>query len=209
MFFLNRFRLKDKVIVSVNKMTEAETMNVDTTTEPETTENTLDTFFEKLEELNTLTKWFNRQGRAIIRKSTKSRRRNTNTNAKSGFAVPVKVASTLAEFLNVDPNDHMPRTEVTKRLTEYIKSNSLQCEDNKKLFVCDEKLAKVFSIDTGTQTNWFEMQKFLAKLLTSVKKDEATGGNKDAAPTPAPSPTPAPTPEPVPGAPKKKLKKSA
>lgn len=190
-------------------MTEV-TMNVDatataTTTETETVpENTIDTLFEKLEELNTLTKWFNRQGRAIIRKNTKTRRRNTNPNAKSGFAVPVKVATTLAEFLQVDPSEHMPRTEVTKRLTEYIKSNSLQCEDNKKLFVCDEKLAKVFSIDVGTQTNWFEMQKFLAKLLTSVKKDETKGMETAAAPTPAP-----PVPAAVAEVPKKKLKKAA
>lgn len=183
-------------------MTEVETMNNDATEpETETPENTIETFLEKLDELNALTRWFNRQGRTIIRKSTKSRRRNTSTNAKSGFAVPVKVAATLAEFLNVNPNEHMPRTEVTKRLTQYIKSNSLQCEDNKKLFVCDEKLAKVFSIAAGTQTNWFEMQKFLAKLLTSVKKDEVTSNSGN-----APAPTPAPAPV---DAPKKKLKKTA
>ena len=188
-------------------MTELETINVDaTTTETETPENTIDTFFEKLDELNTLTKWFNRQGRAIIRKSTKSRRRNKNTNAKSGFAVPVKVATTLAEFLNIDPSEHMPRTEVTKRLTEYIKTNSLQCEDNKKLFVCDEKLAKVFSIAVGTQTNWFEMQKFLAKLLTSVKKDEAA---KETGNAPAPAPAPASASAAPVEAHKKKLKKAA
>ena len=189
-------------------MTEVETMNVNAT-ETETPENTIETFLEKLEELKTLTAWFNRQGRAIIRKSTKTRRRNTSSNAKSGFAVPVKVSSILAEFLNVNPNDHMPRTEVTKRLTEYIKSNSLQCEENKKLFVCDEKLAKVFSIDVGTQTNWFEMQKFLAKLLTSVKKDEvkdqgsAPHTQADEKPAAAPAPT---TPK---GAANKKLKKMA
>ena len=170
----------------------------------------IDTFFAKLEELNTLTKWFNRQGRAIIRKHTKPRRRATGNNAKSGFAVPVRVASTLAEFLNVNPNDHMPRTEVTKRLTSYIKSNSLQCEDNKKLFVCDEKLAKVFSIDVGTQTNWFEMQKFLAKLLTSVKKNEVKDTGNDAAPATAPAPASATAPTPTASeTPKKKLKKTA
>jgi chromatin remodeling complex protein RSC6 len=185
-----------------------DTMNVDATipTETETPENTIDTLLEKLDELNALTKWFNRQGRAIIRKHTKSRRRNTKANPKSGFSVPVKVATTLAEFLQVDPSEHMPRTEVTKRLTEYIKSNSLQCEDNKKLFVCDEKLAKVFSIDVGTQTNWFEMQKFLAKLLTSVKKDEPKGMETAAPPTPVP---PAPAFAAVAEVPKKKLKKAA
>ena len=187
-------------------MTEVETTPV--TTE-DVAEPTIDTLFLKLEELNALTKWFNKQGRAIIRKHGKtSRRRSTNSNQKSGFAVPVRVASTLAEFLKVDPNEHMPRTEVTKRLTTYIKSNSLQCEDNKKHFVCDQALANVFSIEAGTQTNWFEMQKFLAKLLTSVKKDELAKTNpnveetsKKQAETSAPQVTP--------DVPKKKLKKSA
>lgn len=188
-------------------MTEVETMTDATTETTENTENTLETFFTKLEELNTLTKWFNRQGRAIIRKNTKARRRTSSNNAKSGFAVPVRVAHTLAEFLNVDPNDHMPRTEVTKRLTNYIKTNSLQCEDNKKLFVCDEKLARVFSIDVGTQTNWFEMQKFLAKLLTSVKKEEAKVSDTPVQDPPATAPAPAPAATPA-EAPKKKLKKS-
>jgi chromatin remodeling complex protein RSC6 len=109
----------------------------------------------------------------------------------------------------------MPRTEVTKRLTEYIKANSLQCEDNKKLFVCDEKLAKVFSIDAGTQTNWFEMQKFLAKLLTSVKKDEVKDEAKDAAKdagnnaAPSPASAKAPATAQVAETPKKKLKKAS
>jgi len=196
------------IIPFIRNMTEVETMNVNAT-ETETPENTIETFLEKLEELKTLTAWFNRQGRAIIRKSTKTRRRNTSSNAKSGFAVPVKVSSILAEFLNVNPNDHMPRTEVTKRLTEYIKSNSLQCEENKKLFVCDEKLAKVFSIDVGTQTNWFEMQKFLAKLLTSVKKDEVK--DQDCAPHTQANEKPAAAPAPTTpkGAANKKLKKMA
>lgn len=189
-------------------MAEVQKLNVSNTDETETTEPTLDTFFVKLEELNALTKWFNRQGRGIIRKHTKARRRSSGSSAshKSGFAVPVKVSNSLAEFLKIDPNDHLPRTEVTKRITEYIKTNSLQCEDNKKLFVCDEALAKVFSIQAGTQTNWFEMQKFLAKLLTSVKKEEVH--DKDNTKVTEKQSTDASS-APAPEAPKKKLKKSA
>jgi chromatin remodeling complex protein RSC6 len=71
----------------------------------------------------------------------------------------------------------MPRTEVTKRLTAYIKEKSLQCQDNKKHFKCDAALARVFSVEENTITNWFEMQKFLAKLLTSVKKNETSVSN--------------------------------
>lgn len=186
-------------------------------------EATLETFFEKLDELNTLTKWFNKQGKSILKKSTKAPRRRTGGGGgqKSGFSVPVKVADILARFLEMDPTEHIPRTEVTKRLTSYIKEKELQCE-NKKHFKVDKALADVFSIEPGTQTNWFEMQKFLAKLLTSVTKAEAAAeGSKDGAQAAssagepsvvsekakdAKRPETSPAPEP---AAKKKIKKSA
>lgn len=170
------------------------TQPVDTSTDAN-----IETIFSKLEELNVLSKWFNRQGKAIIRKHTKSvRRRTSNSNQKSGFAVPVQVAETLAKFLELDPNQNIPRTEVTKKLTVYIKAKNLQCEENKKHFICDEALAKVFSVPTGTQTNWFEMQKFLAKLLTSVKKDNGDDMKENIPPN---------TQETNAEAPKKKIKK--
>lgn len=173
----------------------------------ESAEDNLAMLYRKIGELNVLTKWINKTGMAIIRKNSKTSRRRSSNGQKSGFAVPVKVDKSLADFLQIDPAENIPRTEVTKRLTKYIKDNNLQCE-NKKLFVCDAALAKVFAVEKGTQTNWFEMQKFLAKLLTSVKKED----NETAAPAPAPAaPAPAaPAPAPVPeGEKKKKLKKSA
>ena len=172
----------------------------------EPTEDNLAMLYRKIEELNVLTKWINKTGKAIIRKHSKPSRRRTSNGQKSGFAVPVKVDKSLAEFLHIDPSEHIPRTEVTKRLTKYIKEKNLQCE-NKKLFVCDAALAKVFAVEKGTQTNWFEMQKFLAKLLTSVKKEDL---NETAAPAPAPAAAPAaPAPPPTEGEKKKKLKKAA
>ena len=150
-------------------------------------EDTLEMFFSKLEELNTLTKWFNKQGKAIVKKSAKPRKRSPNKggNGKSGFSVPVRVAPSLATFLGLNPSEHIARTEVTKRLTSYIKDKNLQCEENKKHFLCDEALASVFAVDKGYQTNWFEMQKFLSKLLVSVKKEVETD---HAAPSDIPAP---------------------
>jgi chromatin remodeling complex protein RSC6 len=168
------------------------------------TEDSLTMLFRKIEELNVLSKWMNKSGKAIIRKNSKPARRRVSNGQKSGFAVPVRVDKSLAAFLEIDPNEHIPRTEVTKRLTKYIKDKSLQCE-NKKLFVCDEALAKVFAVDKGTQTNWFEMQKFLAKLLTSVKKEEMNDTTPAAAPPAAAPPAAAPPAAEQ----KKKLKKAA
>ena len=172
----------------------------------EPTEDNLAMLYRKIEELNVLTKWINKTGKAIIRKHSKPSRRRASNGQKSGFAVPVKVDKSLAEFLQIDPSEHIPRTEVTKRLTKYIKEKNLQCE-NKKLFICDAALAKVFAVDKGTQTNWFEMQKFLAKLLTSVKKEDAQAEAPAVAPPPA-APA-ADAPPPAEGEKKKKLKKAA
>jgi len=139
---------------------------------------------QKLQEVQKISTWLNKTGKAIIRKHTTKTRRRSASGQKSGFAVPVKVDPELANFLKIDASENIPRTEVTKLLTKYIKENNLQCE-NKKLFICDEPLAKVFKIPKGTQTNWFEMQKFLAKLLTSVKKDSAGDADAPAADAPA------------------------
>ena len=164
----------------------------------ELSENSVDYFFSQLDDLNRLVKWFNKQGRTIIRKNMRVRRK-VSSNSKSGFAVPVRTAKPLADFLGIDPKTEIPRTEVTKRLTSYIKDNNLQCDDNRKQFLCNEPLAKIFSVDIGTKTNWFEMQKFLAKLLTSVKN-----GTQDAALQEPPALAEAKSPEPN----KKKIKKS-
>lgn len=137
-------------------------------------------YFTKLEELKVLTAWFNKQGKVILRKNTKKSRginKSGNSNAKSGFSVPVKVSAALAEFLQITPDELIPRTDVTRRITEYIKSNELQIPENKKQFRVDDTLANVFMIPEGTQTNWFEMQKFLAKILTSVKKLDSPANN--------------------------------
>lgn len=137
------------------------------------TEVTMDAVLAKIEEMNQLSKWLQKYGKQYIRKHTRGqKRRNTGDTekSKSGFAVPVTVSEPLALFLGMDLTDEIPRTEVTKRLTAYIKENDLQIEGNRKNFTIDEALSQVFNIPQGTTTNWFEMQKFLSGLLVTVKK---------------------------------------
>lgn len=137
------------------------------------TEVTMDTVLAKIEEMNQLSKWLQKYGKQYIRKNTRGqKRRNTGDSekSKSGFAVPVTVSEPLALFLGMNLTDEIPRTEVTKRLTAYIKENELQIEGNRKNFTVDEALSQVFNVPRGTTTNWFEMQKFLSSLLVTVKK---------------------------------------
>ena len=184
----------------------------DVTTTQAVSDDTIEALFGKIDELRNIAIWLNKQGKSLIKKNTKTPRRRTSSENggvkkhKSGFAVPVQVAESLASFLNLPHAELVPRTEVTKKLTAYIKAKDLQVPNNRKNFICDEQLATIFNIPTGTETNWFEMQRFLSKLLTSVKKESKAEEADTVSDTP-----PAP-PDAVPdtmNAPKKKIKKSA
>lgn len=145
------------------------------------TEVTMDMVLAKIEEMNQLSKWLQKHGKQYIRKNTRGQKRRNvvdSDKSKSGFAVPVTVSEPLALFLGMNLTDEIPRTEVTKRLTAYIKENELQTEGNRKNFTVDEALSQVFNVPRGTTTNWFEMQKFLSSLLVTVKKKNTDSETK-------------------------------
>lgn len=58
----------------------------------------------------------------------------------SAFMKPVHVSEALAAVIGAGP---MPRTEVTKKLWDYIKKHQLQDQKAKRNINPDEKLAKV------------------------------------------------------------------
>jgi chromatin remodeling complex protein RSC6 len=76
------------------------------------------------------------------------------------FMKPLTPSADLAAIVGVSP---LPRTEVVKKLWEYIKKNSLQDAKNKRNINADEKLLKVFG---GKKTvSMFEMTALVSKHL--------------------------------------------
>jgi chromatin remodeling complex protein RSC6 len=65
----------------------------------------------------------------------------------------------LAAVIGAQP---MPRTEVTKKIWEYIKKNKLQDTANKRMINADAKLRVVFG---KNQVSMFEMTKILNQHL--------------------------------------------
>ena len=57
----------------------------------------------------------------------------------------------------------MPRTEVTKKIWNYIKKNNLQDSKNRRMINADEKLRDVFG--GKKQVSMFEMTKHVNKHL--------------------------------------------
>ena len=76
--------------------------------------------------------------------------------SSGAFMKPMKLSAELAVVVGNGP---MPRTEVTKKLWEYIRANGLQDTANKRLINADQKLKVVF--DGKSQVSMFEMTKLV------------------------------------------------
>lgn len=83
---------------------------------------------------------------------------------QSAFMSPVEVSEALAEIVGATPK---PRTEITKKLWDYIKKHNLQDAKNRRMIKTDAKLSKVFGKKEGTLVNMFEMTKLVSAHIKS------------------------------------------
>jgi chromatin remodeling complex protein RSC6 len=94
--------------------------------------------------------------------------------APSGFAKPTKVTKELCNFMNKPEGTEIARTEVTKALVSYIKSNNLieTREDSKTKIVPDTKLKDLLGIkdDELNDLTYFNIQKYMNKHFYSKKE---------------------------------------
>ncbi|MBC7489360.1 MAG: hypothetical protein H7240_04590 [Glaciimonas sp.] len=81
----------------------------------------------------------------------------------AAFMKPMKPSDVLAAVVGTDP---LPRTEVTKKVWEYIKKHNLQNPENKRNIDADEKLKAIF--DGKKQVSMFEMNKLISNHLSNV-----------------------------------------
>jgi chromatin remodeling complex protein RSC6 len=79
----------------------------------------------------------------------------------SAFMKPMKPSEALAKVVGNEP---LPRSEMIKKLWEYIKENNLQDAVNKRNINADENLLAVF--DGKKQVSMFEMTKLVNKHLS-------------------------------------------
>jgi upstream activation factor subunit UAF30 len=81
--------------------------------------------------------------------------------ANAAFMKPMSVSAELAAVVGKGP---MPRSEVVKKLWEYIKKNKLQDQANKRNINADAALKTVFG--GKSVVNMFEMTKLVSKHLS-------------------------------------------
>jgi chromatin remodeling complex protein RSC6 len=142
--------------------------------------------------------------RTILKDSEKSSKelcklRNKRTRVKterpsnalpSGITKPVAISDELAKFLGVAPGTLVPRNEVTKGVSSYVKANELSDPENKQKFVLDNRpAAKVLKVLLGNPTEpvtYFNLQRYLKHHYLAMEATEsAAPPKKVAVPPPA------------------------
>ena len=79
----------------------------------------------------------------------------------------MKAMTPSAQLAPVVGSNPMPRTEVTKKLWQYIKKNNLQDAKNKRMINADDKLKAVFN--GKRQVSMFEMTKHVNNHLKEAR----------------------------------------
>jgi chromatin remodeling complex protein RSC6 len=78
----------------------------------------------------------------------------------AAFMKPLTPSPALAAVIGAKPQ---PRTEVTKKVWDYIKANKLQDNVNRRNINADAKLRPIFG---KAQVSMFEMTKLISKQLS-------------------------------------------
>jgi chromatin remodeling complex protein RSC6 len=81
---------------------------------------------------------------------------NSGGKQNAGLMQPITVDAELAAVVGNEP---MPRTQVIKKMWDYIKANDLQDKENRRMINADETLKVVF--DGKDQVSMFELAKVI------------------------------------------------
>lgn len=112
-------------------------------------------------ELKGLRKTVEREQKAAAKNSKSARKHNPNRKP-SGFAKPTRISDELAQFLGKTVGTEMARTDVSKEISNYIKTHNLNDAANKRIIHPDAKLSTLLKYKKGDkQLTYFNLQTFL------------------------------------------------
>lgn len=89
-----------------------------------------------------------------------SKKASGSKGGGKGLAAEVQPSAELSAVVGSNP---MPRSEVTKKVWDYIKAHGLQDQQNKRMINADDNLKKVFG--GKKQVSMFEMTALVNKHL--------------------------------------------
>lgn len=87
----------------------------------------------------------------------KAAKKKSARKPNAAFMAPLTASPVLAEVIGSKP---MPRTEIVKKIWDYIRKNNLQDKKNRRMINADTKLKPLFGKD---QISMFDLAKIVSK----------------------------------------------
>lgn len=98
----------------------------------------------------------------LVSKSGGKKKKKTNARAPSGFVKPTPISDELASFLGKEKGSEMARTEVTREINVYIRTNGLQDASNGRRINADAALSSLLKLAPGDELTYFNLQKYMS-----------------------------------------------
>jgi upstream activation factor subunit UAF30 len=95
--------------------------------------------------------------KAAKKVAKKAPKKKSARKPNAAFMAPLTLSPALAEVVGNKP---LPRTQIIKKLWDYIKKNGLQDKKNRRMINADAKLRPVLGKD---QVSMFELAKVVSK----------------------------------------------
>ena len=137
-------------------------------------------FFAKLQSVTALLSALKSDFRALEKKSARqlkvsqkasAKRKHSSVNrAPSGFVQPTLISDELAGFLGKDKGSKMARTEVTREINAYIRSNNLQDKENGRRINADNNLSTLLKLKKGEELTYFNLQRYMSPHFAKTVK---------------------------------------
>ena len=138
-------------------------------------------FLAKLQQLGTLISSLKAEYRVLEKKWTRElktankqsskRNRKAGNRAPSGFVKPTRISDELAKFLEKPTGCEMARTEVTRDINKYIRTNNLQDKENGRKINPDTKLAALLKLKKTDELTYFNLQRYMSPHFAKSVKE--------------------------------------
>ena len=127
----------------------------------------LQSFANDVKEIIATVKLLQKEHAKLVKQTTKKpKKTSTGPRTLSGFAKPSLLSEEICDFMGVARGTSMARTEVTRMINEYIKSNNLQDKEDKRTIIPDAKLRKILNLSADDKLTYFNLQKHMKHHFT-------------------------------------------